>query len=63
MESRNTLKDSVQHYDDPNEPVAEDDWEVLSEAEDVRRLKGMAKSERIVSVEEMDGAIRDKAGN
>ena len=53
---------SVRHYDDPTAPVAEDDWAALSEADDVRRMKGMLRSERSVSVEEMNAAIQGNAG-
>ncbi|WP_341581624.1 AbrB/MazE/SpoVT family DNA-binding domain-containing protein [Marinobacter metalliresistant] len=42
--------------------VAEGHWEVLAAVEDVSRLKGMITPTRIVSIEEMDSAIRQRAG-
>ncbi|TDT43022.1 AbrB family looped-hinge helix DNA binding protein [Halospina denitrificans] len=42
--------------------VAEGHWEVLAATEDVQRLRGMISPKRAVSIEEMNAAIRDKAG-
>lgn len=42
--------------------VAEGHWEMLPAVADVSRLRGMIKAKRVVSLEEMDSAIRHKAG-
>ena len=36
-EQRNKLRDSVDHYDDPTEPVGEDDWDAMKETDDFER--------------------------
>lgn len=41
--------------------VAEGHWEVLAAVEDITRLRGMITPKRVVSVEEMNAAIRRKA--
>ena len=42
--------------------VSEGRWEVLAAVEDVSRLRGIVAAKRVVSIEEMDSAIRQKAG-
>ena len=42
--------------------VSEGHWEVLAAVEDVSRLRGIVAAKRVVSIEEMDSAIRQKAG-
>lgn len=42
--------------------IAEGHWEVLAAVEDVSRLRGMITPKRAVSIEEMNLAIRGKAG-
>lgn len=42
--------------------VAGGHWELLAVTEDIKRLQGMIISARSVSTEEMNSAIRDRAG-
>lgn len=42
--------------------VSEGHWEVVAAVEDVGRLRGIVAARRVVSIEEMDAAIRKKAG-
>ncbi|MCC5826668.1 AbrB/MazE/SpoVT family DNA-binding domain-containing protein [Alkalimonas sp.] len=42
--------------------VTEGHWEMLAAVEDITRLRGMVTPKRMVSVEEMNAAIRRKAG-
>jgi len=42
--------------------VSEGQWIVLAAVEDVGRLRGIVAAKRAVSVEEMDAAIRHRAG-
>ena len=42
--------------------VSEGHWEVVAAVEDVSRLRGIVAAKRVVSIEEMDSAIRQKAG-
>jgi len=37
-------------------------WELVAAVEDVRRLRGIVVSKRVVSIEEMDSAIRHIVG-
>jgi AbrB family looped-hinge helix DNA binding protein len=41
--------------------VSDGHWEVLAAVEDVSRLRGIVASKRVVSIEEMDSAIRHRA--
>lgn len=42
--------------------VAEGRWEVIAVAEDVSRLRCKVSPRRVVSIEEMNPPIRNKAG-
>ena len=42
--------------------VSDGHWEVVAAVEDVSRLRGVVAAKRVVSIEEMDSAIRQKAG-
>ena len=42
--------------------VGEGRYEVIAASQEVTRLRGMIKSKKIVTIEEMDAAIRSKAG-
>lgn len=42
--------------------MSEGHWEVVAAVEDVSRLRGIVAAKRIVSIEEIDAAIRKKAG-
>jgi AbrB family looped-hinge helix DNA binding protein len=42
--------------------VSDGHWEVLAAVEDVGRLRGIVASKRVVSIEEMDSSIRQRAG-
>ncbi len=42
--------------------VSEGRWELLAAVEEVSRLRGIVKAERVVTIEEMDSAIRKRAG-
>jgi AbrB family looped-hinge helix DNA binding protein len=42
--------------------MSEGHWEVVASVEDVSRLRGIVAAKRVVSIEEMDSAIRQKAG-
>ena len=42
--------------------VSEGRWELIAAVEGVSRLRGIVVAKRVVTIEEMDSAIRQKAG-
>lgn len=42
--------------------ISEGRYEVVAATQDVSCMKGMIKADRVVSIEEMDNAIRGRAG-
>jgi len=42
--------------------VSEGRWELIAAVEGVSRLRGIVAAKRVVTIEEMDSAIRQKAG-